>query len=1217
MKTKNKEYNIWKRMLSVFMVAMLLIGFIPARVNATNLHSNQVRVIVDNNTYLEDDAPWTGNLVDTWVDLETDDTGITVLVKALATKGYTCEGAESNYISSVNGLSAGSAGGWDGFMVTLNDWFTNEGIAAYTVANGKLQEGDEIHMSYSMDGGEDLGGYWSNNDKTIKTITFDNGTLDKTFSSDVHSYNITVDASVDEILVTPTAANKNFLVKSFIGSTEYRRTQRVPVEDGTVIKVVCGDTSWPTMNGGEYGDADSVPGEEYTFTVVKNSVVKSELESLIVHTSTAPAKGNVLIQNSTDSYEGLNTFSSSLSSYDLGWTTDTVTQLRFRAKPKDSTSKVELDYGTGTKDITWASGTSKWANCLTPGKNTLKLTVSSEASSTDVPTEYVMTIEVRPTLKSINASYERGNLYLNKTFSATSYEYTIDVPDDAHYIDLSAVGKNSTYKILYNNSENSRVSIDGLNMILVKVIAGEGDKVATSIYTINLNRNETKEFSFNTTPADARVNVYDSNKKIVKPDADGTYSGMLDNTQYSYEIGKARYVSVVDTVPTEGGIIDVNLSKTPESTLKDVGATWKNFRNSQSNMGITDKVLPTIETETNVKWTKKLGTGWSASPSVQIIVDNSLVTMCGKTLYKLDLATGEVIDSETMASSPSYGYTPPTYVDGMILCPLGGGIIQAFNAETLDPLWIYTDKLGGQALSPIADSDGMIYVGFWNGEGNAANFVTLSTTDEDVNSTNEEKIALWTVEKIGGYYWAGATTVGNYVIVGGDDGTSGFDGASEITVYNKYTGQLVDSEAIVGDQRSCIAYDDGKIYFTTKCGYLYSASFNSTSGDISNLKGANFNAQTTSTPVVYGDRIYFATGSGISSSGSSGYVVVVDKDTLTMLDSIEMLGYPQCSLLISTAYSNSDKVLYLYSTYNANPGGITMVKADLTSDTDVLSKVEIYDATGCSNFCITSPICDDKGNIYYKNDSGNVICVGLDAKTFVEKTIDTLGEISLYSKDKLEYASKLYEALSEDDKVLVSNYGVLKDANATYEKLVEDKQKEEESKKDELNDPNVKDETDDTKKDESIKDPSDDKTTSIVTPISDSDKISSIIDNSKITNETVNQNTNGTSKNNDITNKIGTSFNNTSSNDDESIKEENDDKEAASEDSQTLDDDNDNLDNNDTGSNLTEADTKDTSNDTEGEKNNTYVLIILIGVLGVGIVSLASVLFIKFKGTGK
>ena len=107
-----------------------------ARSAAVNTN-NGVRVIVENTVYSKaKGAAWDGTLVDTWVKLEDDSTMMSCLVAALNSIGATQTGAENNYVSEINGLIAGSAGGYDGWMGTLNDWFTNNGFGYYTVADG-------------------------------------------------------------------------------------------------------------------------------------------------------------------------------------------------------------------------------------------------------------------------------------------------------------------------------------------------------------------------------------------------------------------------------------------------------------------------------------------------------------------------------------------------------------------------------------------------------------------------------------------------------------------------------------------------------------------------------------------------------------------------------------------------------------------------------------------------------------------------------------------------------------------------------------------------------------------------------------------------------------------------------------------------------------------------------------------------------------------------
>lgn len=247
-----------KRIISLLMALVLAFSLLPTAAFAAD-HADQVRVIVENTTYTAADAPWTGTLVDKWVDLKSDSTVMSCVVDALGS--YPQSGASSGYISEINGLKAGAGGAMSGWMGTLNDWFTNAGFSEFTVKDGTLKAGDEIHLMYSMNGGEDLGGSWGNTDKTVKNVTFSAGTLDKEFDKNTHEYTLTIPADVSSVVVTPTASNKNYQVRTSVGGTEYARTAEVPVADGAVITVKCGDPSWPSMNAND-GEAQS-----YTFKV--------------------------------------------------------------------------------------------------------------------------------------------------------------------------------------------------------------------------------------------------------------------------------------------------------------------------------------------------------------------------------------------------------------------------------------------------------------------------------------------------------------------------------------------------------------------------------------------------------------------------------------------------------------------------------------------------------------------------------------------------------------------------------------------------------------------------------------------------------------------------------------------------------------------------------------------------------------------------------------
>ena len=235
--------------------------------------AGMARVIVENTTFPKaEGAVWEGTLADTWIELTGESTMMGCVVEAL--DGHTVVGAESNYISSIDDLKERQGGSMSGWMGTLNDWFTNFGFGEFTVAKGTLHAGDEIRVMYTRDYGVDLGGDWNNSDTRLKALTFSTGKLAPKFSGDTFTYTLTVPEGTTSLLVTPTAANKNYQVRAYLGTQatgrEYSRTSLIPIANGSVITVVCADDSWPTMN--ETSDGKRT----YTINVVFGTAQSSD-----------------------------------------------------------------------------------------------------------------------------------------------------------------------------------------------------------------------------------------------------------------------------------------------------------------------------------------------------------------------------------------------------------------------------------------------------------------------------------------------------------------------------------------------------------------------------------------------------------------------------------------------------------------------------------------------------------------------------------------------------------------------------------------------------------------------------------------------------------------------------------------------------------------------------------------------------------------------------
>ena len=244
-----------KRIISLLLALIMALSLLPVSVLAADDHTGQVHVTVENTTWAEaDGAPWEGMLVDEWVTLQDDSSMMSCIVDALTAGGYSQTGADTGYISEINGIEEKDAAEGSGWMGTLNDWFTSEGFAAYTVANGKLKAGDEIAVQHTCNLGADIGGAFGDSNKTLKAIALSAGELNPAFSSGVHDYTMILPEGITALTVTPTASNKQNRVRIYVGGTEYGRKDAIPVQVGTVITLKVGN------------DGDAAP-ETYTIAL--------------------------------------------------------------------------------------------------------------------------------------------------------------------------------------------------------------------------------------------------------------------------------------------------------------------------------------------------------------------------------------------------------------------------------------------------------------------------------------------------------------------------------------------------------------------------------------------------------------------------------------------------------------------------------------------------------------------------------------------------------------------------------------------------------------------------------------------------------------------------------------------------------------------------------------------------------------------------------------
>lgn len=268
-----------KKLTSFLLAAIMASALFTVSLNVNAADTDKVRVTVKNEVYsTADGAVWDGILLDEWVGIDESSTMISLLVSALDSKSYTQTGAESNYVTEINGLKAGDAGYMSGWMGTINDWFADEGYDAFSVENGTLESGDELCFVYSNAWGADVGSLWDSNDTSLASLSVDSGTLSPEFSSSTNEYTLTLDGETGVVII-PTAVNKNYQVRTYknkytptVDGSEYKRSSSIDVADGDTLYVAVGDPAWRSMNASERANV-------YTINVKVNDKVAEKLNS--------------------------------------------------------------------------------------------------------------------------------------------------------------------------------------------------------------------------------------------------------------------------------------------------------------------------------------------------------------------------------------------------------------------------------------------------------------------------------------------------------------------------------------------------------------------------------------------------------------------------------------------------------------------------------------------------------------------------------------------------------------------------------------------------------------------------------------------------------------------------------------------------------------------------------------------------------------------------
>lgn len=463
-----------------------------------------------------------------------------------------------------------------------------------------------------------------------------------------------------------------------------------------------------------------------------------------------------------------------------------------------------------------------------------------------------------------------------------------------------------------------------------------------------------------TSPFDGRTLAYDSTTGAYwKLFIDGKPS---DLGAGSVQLKDAKSIAWVYTADDKLPDPDA-LTTDPNAPKSNFDSAWSAFAGGKANGSVVEAPTPSGAAES--AWDEPADIkGGAKGVSDLLIIDGNICAVKGDRIVLIDSETGKKeLASCSIGANIGY-FCRPAYKDGYLVVPFEDGSLGIFVLDKKDGQYSIacrykTPSLGikdTQALTSVTISGGKAYAGFTVVGGSEGALVCVDlasgkvdwTTDKKKSETNENE----------GYYWAGAATSGDDIIIGNEsgkvaliDGSNGKE-LSSVSVGTPVRSGIVAVEAGENGDGTYLAVsrDNGTLYKIRR------------SGDKLTLEGkpVAFAAISTSTPAVSNGLAYVC---GMDIEGY-GTLSVIDLSTMSVKKSIRAdKGESKSTPLVSVQGNDT----YVYFTCNALPGGVYAYKLG----DDAAQMIFTPDAK-YREYCTASIICDEKGNLYYANDSGRL-----------------------------------------------------------------------------------------------------------------------------------------------------------------------------------------------------------------------------------------------------
>ncbi|MPM10687.1 hypothetical protein SDC9_57021 [bioreactor metagenome] len=467
----------------------------------------------------------------------------------------------------------------------------------------------------------------------------------------------------------------------------------------------------------------------------------------------------------------------------------------------------------------------------------------------------------------------------------------------------------------------------------------------------------------------------------------GEYLYDLVNGDYTYTVSRIGYHSGFASFTVSGAEQTITAAALTDEAAEE--AEWPAFRDFNDNIASGSHLTAQGSWQAEEAWKTSLGSlgAWGTlSVSNLVLHDGYLYAATEHGLSKLVSSTGELIATSPLSEDTGYA-TQIACGDGKIFVTTSAGV-DAFDPLTMELLWSAPISAYGDYMpsTPILyDGSHTIYVGdFGDGNYTLGTYGGYSAID---TAAGTGKWILYGGET-DARYWAGAVIAGNYLVFGSDSGSLTSVGIDTTDISFGCLTAVADTLSVTGKIRSSIAWDGNYFYFTTSSGYLYKVTIDSGTGSLAVADCRQFASSSTSTPAVYGGRIYVGANDGI---------YVLDADDLSQICCEATDGAVQSSALVTTAYGDT---VYAYFTVNSPRGEIIAVADDGTSvSCDTLCTPSV------AQYSNASLIADSAGTLYYANDSGYVFAIADTGETKTDKAKITVSVTPSSAFDSATYAT--------------------------------------------------------------------------------------------------------------------------------------------------------------------------------------------------------------------